>query len=72
MTNLLSIAVPSTEERLLQWNTSAGYVRLTYPGGMAADDIDDVEKILALVVRGMRRRIDPALISLTATAEEVK
>jgi 2-phospho-L-lactate guanylyltransferase (CobY/MobA/RfbA family) len=40
----------------MDWSTENGIVTLIYPGDLTDIDIDDVERLLDLSIRGMRRR----------------
>jgi hypothetical protein len=45
----------------MQWNTDSGVVVFQFPSNLSADDIADLEALLAVTFQGMRRRATRSL-----------
>jgi hypothetical protein len=46
------------KQRMSQWAVGNGYVQMTWPEPLSAEDMEDVEAFIAVVLKGIRRRVE--------------
>jgi hypothetical protein len=45
------------KQRMSQWAVGNGYVQMTWPEPLSVEDMEDVEAFVAVVLKGIRRRV---------------
>ena len=42
-------------DHILQWSVNYGYVRLSFPATLSPEEVDEIEQVIAIAIRMMRR-----------------
>jgi len=48
--------IPIARTMMMDWNTDHGQFQVRFPSNLSVQDIADIEALLAIAIRGMKRR----------------